>query len=59
MSIQKVIKISNTNSLNESVNVSEISDVEELDTAIIVNYQELNSKCDKVITKIKNRKVKK
>ncbi len=60
MSTNKITKFSNNTISNEVVNsiVAESSESEEIDINVINNYQELNNKCDKVITKIKNRKLK-
>jgi len=61
MSTYKVTKNSNSVSSNESENLNlvETLESENIDNTMINNYQELNNKCDKVITKIKNRKLKK
>ena len=46
-------------SSNEKVMTTESSESEELDINIINNYNQLNDKCDVIISKIKNRKLKK
>ena len=59
MSTHKVKKFSSTVISTEIVNsIIESSDPENIDSNLINNYQELSEKCDKVITKIKNRKLK-
>jgi hypothetical protein len=59
MSTHKVKKFSGTVISTEIVNsIIESSDPENIDSNLINNYQELSEKCDKVITKIKNRKLK-
>lgn len=58
MSTYKHSNVLNNSSSNENVNTNELES-ESLEISLIVNYQELNNKCDKVITKIKNRKLKK
>lgn len=60
MSTYKSSKVLNNSSSNENVNVTTNDlEPENLEISLVVNYQELNNKCDKVITKIKNRKLKK
>lgn len=60
MSTYKSSKVLNNSSSNENVNVTANDlEPENLEISLVVNYQELNNKCDKVITKIKNRKLKK
>jgi len=60
MSTYKSSKVLNNSYSNENVNVTANNlETENLEISLVVNYQELNNKCDKVITKIKNRKLKK
>lgn len=51
----------NTNVSTETVdlNATETMEPEIIDDVIVSSYQELNNKCDKIITKIKSRKIKK
>lgn len=58
MSTYKALKISNSNTSNENLNINEVVESESIETSVLNNYQELNNKCDKVITKIKDRKLK-
>lgn len=61
MSINKVVKNYNGVDFNESENFNliETLESENANNTMSNSYQELNSKCDEVITKIKNRKLKK
>jgi hypothetical protein len=44
---------------NEKISINENTEVEVKEANVINVYQELNNKCDVVISKIKNRKLKK
>lgn len=61
MQSNKAKKISNEVVSVESANFnfSETLEKEQLDASVVNNYEELNTKCDKVITKIKLRKIQK
>jgi hypothetical protein len=59
MSTYKALKTSNSSNDNQNTSNTDSIEAESIDNLIIINYQELNNKCDKVIDKIKNRKLKK